>query len=154
MEMGGIERCLRHLDLSFNAIGPLGAEALYAALESSSLEVLRLEDNSLSDQGAVTLIWPLTLVILSLNCSLRELPEVRAGGAGAWLQPGDLRRRRGAGPGAALWPWAQAPGPRGEPPEGRRCGGTAAWNGWRWRATASGRRGAGHWPWRCRATGG
>ena len=40
------ERSLRHLDLSFNAIGPLGAEALYEALESSKLEALRADFRS------------------------------------------------------------------------------------------------------------
>ncbi|CAK9072698.1 unnamed protein product [Durusdinium trenchii] len=61
-------RSLTYLDLSFNCLGPQGALALRSALEQSHLQVLRLEDNNLSDEAALSLLQlPLRDLELGFN---------------------------------------------------------------------------------------
>ncbi|CAL1151696.1 unnamed protein product [Cladocopium goreaui] len=69
-------RTLTHLDLGYNRIGTTGAEALCTVLKTSNVQVLRLEDNDVKDQGAMALV-ALQLQVLELGFN-QALIEFRA----------------------------------------------------------------------------
>eukprot|EP00435_Cladocopium_sp_Y103_P060705 s362_g22.t1 len=83
-------RTLTHLDLGYNRIGTAGAEALCTVLKTSNVQVLRLEDNDVKDQGAKALV--------ALQLQVLELGFNQVTAEGAVLLAAQLCRRGARGP--------------------------------------------------------
>ena len=74
----GSAPCLCYINLSFNDIGPSGAEALAAALcKLPGLELLNLFGNPFGDQGMASLATPLRKLphLISLNISQTDIGD-------------------------------------------------------------------------------